>query len=258
MDKLINQDAIEIDLQQLLSILWRKAWLLILVSALAAALAFGYAWFFVTPTYAASAQLYVNNNYVDSPGFSSSQIEAAQNLADTYMVILESRNVLEEVREHTKLDYTYRQLKGMISAAAVNDTEVFEVKVTCDDYQHAAIIANGITAVLPDKIAAVVEGSSVRVVDYATENPNPVGPNYRSYLSMGAVVGFSLCLVVILVLEIMNTTIHSEEYLTQTYQNLPLLTVIPGAESKKSKYYRGYYATPSKRRSSSGKGGTVK
>lgn len=254
MDKYENQE-IEIDLKRLLPVLWSKAWIILLVSALLAALSYGCARFFVTPAYAASTRLYVNNNYVDSPGFSSSQITAAQDLANTYMVIMESRSVLEKVREQTNLGYTYGQLKNMISAYSVDETEVFEVKVTCADYRHAAIIANEIAEVLPDKIATVVEGSSVRVVDYAVENPDPVSPNYRSFLLLGAFVGFALSVAAVTVLALWDTTIYSEEYLTQTYGNLPLLTVIPGAGSTKKGYYKGYYETPSKKRSSSKRGG---
>lgn len=254
MDKYENQE-IEIDLKRLLPVLWSKAWVILLVSALLAALFYGYARFLLTPTYAASTRLYVNNNYVDSPGFSSSQITAAQDLANTYMVIMESRSVLEKVREQTDLGYTYSQLKNMISAYSVDETEVFEVTVTCGDYRHAAIIANEIAEVLPDKIATVVEGSSVRVVDYAVENPEPVSPNYRSFLLLGGGVGFALSVAAVTVLALWDTTIYSEEYLTDTYGDLPLLTVIPGTGSTKKGYYKGYYETPSPKRSSSKRGG---
>ena len=244
MEKNERQENIEIDIKRLLVVLWQRLWLILLVAVLGGAIAFGYAWFFITPTYSASAQLYVNNNYVDSPGFSSSQLMAAQDLANTYMVIMESRSVLEDVESQTKLGYTYGQLKSMVSAAAVNETEIFEVRVKGTNYQHVAQIANAVVDVLPDKITAVVEGSSVRVVDYAVENPNPVGPNYRSYLLMGALAGMVLSGALVIVLEFLDTTIHSEEYLTQKYENLPLLTVIPGAESAKGGYYKGYYETP--------------
>lgn len=247
MEKNENQETIEIDLKRLLSVLWSKAWIILLVCALTAALSYGYARFFITPTYTATARFYVNNNYVDSPGFSSSQITAAQDLANTYMVIMESRNVFDDVRKRTKLGYTCDQLKSMVSAAAVNETEVFEVTVICTNYQHAAMIANAITDVLPDKIAAVVEGSSVRVVDYAVENPNPVGPNYQSFLLLGAALGLVLSAVVVVVADLLDTTINSEDYLNQVHEKFPLLAVIPGTGGTKTGHYKGYYeAAPKK------------
>ena len=254
-----NKGIIEVDLRQLFATLWHRAWILILSGILIGAIAFAYAWFNVAPTYSASVQLYVNNNYVDSPGFSSSQIAAAQDLADTYMVILESRHVLEKVQQQTNLGYSYNQIRNMVSASAVNETEIFRVYVTCGDYRHAAIIANAIADILPGRISEVVEGSSVRIVDYAVENPNPVGPNYQRYALLGAIVGIAISAFIIVVAYLLDTTINTEEHLSRAYGEYPLLAVIPGEESAKGKYYyRGYYAVPYRRKNESKTGGAKK
>lgn len=247
-----NRGVIEIDLKRLLTVLWSRLWIILLTGVLFGGIALGYAWFFVTPTYSASTQLYVNNQVTGSPGFSSSQIAAAQNLADTYMVILESRSVLDEVAKRTGLSYSYEQLRKMVVSGALNETEVFQVDVICTNYQRAAQIANAIADVLPDKIAAVVDGSSVRVVDRAVEDPRRVGPSYRSYALLGAVLGCAVSMVLILAVELMDTTVNSEDYLTQVYGKFPLLAVIPGADNNRSKYqkyryYKGNYESPQKK-----------
>ena len=241
-----QSEFLEIDLRQIFLALWSRAWLIILVGVLIAALALSYAMFFVTPTYAASIQLYVNNNY-ESPGFSSSQLVAAQSLADTYMVILESRAVLDKVAKQTNLGYNYGQLKNMVSAASVNDTEIFMVSVVSTNYKHSTQIANTIAEILPNQISAVVYGSTVSVVDYAVENPKPVGPDYGNYMIMGALLGAFFTAAIVVLLEMQNTAIYSEEYLAQVYSEVPLLAVVPGAESSKSAYYKGYYEAQKKR-----------
>ena len=245
-----NREVIEVDLKRMLQALWRKAWLLVIVGVLGAALFLSYAWFFVTPMYSASTQLYVNNTYGENTlGFSSSQLSAAQDLAGTYMVILESRAVLNAVQEQTGLSYTYNKLKSMVSAAAVNETEVFQVNVTCADYKHATIIANAIADVLPEKIASVVPGSDVRVVDYAVETDRQVSPNYQRNVLLGFVAGLVLAAAFVILKELMNTTITDEDYLTQTYGEFPLLAVIPDAQNTStSGYYKGYYEAPPKKK----------
>ena len=255
-----ENETITIDLKRMLLVLWQRIWLIGLAGAICASAAFCYAWFGITPAYSASTQMYVNSNYVDSPGFSSSQLMAAQDLAKTYMVILESRSVLDLVAEKTNLGYSYKQLKSMVSAASVNETEVFEVTVTGADYKHVTVIANAIAEVLPDKIAAVVEGSSVRVVDYAVENPNPVGPSYRRYAMLGGAAGVMLLSVILVAIDVMDTTIISEDYLGQVYSKYPLLAVIPDSESNKSGYGKGYYRYESeqKPRSAGKQGGAAK
>lgn len=238
-----NKESFEIDIKRIALAVWRRAWIVVMVGAICASLFLSYAYFFVTPQYSASIKVYVNNTYgTSSPGFSSSQISAAQSLARTYMVILKSRTVMNEVAEITGLPYTYNQLVGMTVSSTVSDTEVFETKVTCANYKHAAQIANAIAQVLPDKIAAVVEGSSVRVVDYAVENRSRVSPNYRNYALVGLVIGVLFSAAVIVVLDVLDNSIHSEEYLEEVYGDMPLLAVIPDAENPRgSGYYKGYY-----------------
>lgn len=256
-----TREHLEIDLKRMLLVLWSNLWIILLVGILVAAMAFGYAWFFVTPTYSASTQMYVNNNYPDSPGFSSSQLTAAQYLASTYIVIMRSRPVLDAVAEKTQLGYNYGQLRGMITANTVDNTEIFEVRVTCTNYKHAAAIANAIADVLPEKLPAVVDVASVRVVQYAVENPNPNGPNYAKYGLLGAAIGFILSAAVIVILELMDTTISSEEYLSTVYKGYPLLAVIPGAESTKSGYkgyYKGSYAAAKPKPADADKSGGAK
>lgn len=247
-----KRDIIDIDIKRLLLIIWQRLWLIVLIGLVLGSLALSYAWFFVTPTYESSTKIYVNNQMKDTNGFSSSQISAAQELAYTYMVILESRSVLDEVAEKTQLGYSYGQLQSMVKASTVNSTEVFEVVVKCTDYKHAAIIANAIADVLPDKIAAVVEGSSVRVVDYAVENPNQVSPNYTNYAMIGFLTGAVLCTLILVLLDILDTTINSEEYLARVYYEVPLLAVIPSVNENKKKYskyraYKGTYETQEKK-----------
>ena len=253
MDK--NKENIEIDLKRILWALWSRAWIVILAGIICAAAAFSYAYFLITPTYASSVTIYVNNTYLDNnQGFSSSQLTAAQDLADTYMVILKSRSVLDKVAEQTNLGYSGKALGTMISAHAINETEVFEVEVTCTDYKHAAVIANAIADVLPGRIAEVVEGSSVKVVDYAEENPVAVGPSYKKFAVLGAAVGILLSAVVVILMDVTDTTIVSEEYLSNVYPKTPLLAVISGPGNGKSGYrkgyrgyYRGYYQTTKNR-----------
>lgn len=239
MDK--NKGNIEIDLKRCLLSLWSRAWIVVLAGIIFATAAFSYAYFMVEPTYSSSVKIYVNNKYTESEGFSSSQLTAAQNLANTYMVILESRSVLDKVAEQTGLGYSSAALNKMITAHAINETEVFEVVVTCTDYHDAAAIANAVLDVLPSRIKEVVLGSDVKVVDVAEENPNPVGPSYQKYVILGAAVGVLLSAALIILADVTDTTINSEEYLNHTYPDYPLLAVIPGANNPKSGYYKGYH-----------------
>lgn len=233
-----------VDTKRLLGSLWRKSWIVGIVAVVSAVVILCGSLLFITPRYTASAMLYVSNSSISiSSGFSisSSDLTAAQSLVRTYLVVLNSNSTLETVIREAGVTYNCEELKEMITAGAVNGTEVFEVSVTSEDPKEAKHIANAIAVVLPGRIASVVEGSTVRVVDYAEEPENCSYPNYVLSTGIAFAAGALLTVFIIVAKELSNRTIRSEEYLTQTYKNIPLLAVIPDTREKGKSSYQGYY-----------------
>lgn len=226
-----TREGIEIDFQHILKAIWRRLWLVLLVGALAGAITWGYAWFTIEPTYASSVLMCVDNQYPGSPGYSSSQLEAAKMLAKTNMDILRSRTVLEEAGKRAGLKYSYGQMRGMVTAMANEETHLFTFTVTCGNAKDAYKLATAIGEVLPSVSEEALIGSSVSVIDAAVLNKNPVGPNYTRYALLGVLVGMSLVLLLIVLADVMDTTIHSEDYLAVAYGDIPLLAVIPPVNS---------------------------
>lgn len=234
---------VEIDLGELFVALCKKAWIIAVVTVLVGAVVGAYAFFFVAPKYKASAMMYVNNNSVSvgSTSFDLSDLNAAKSLVSTYMVILNSRNVLNDVIEESGVDYSYKDLKSMISAAPVDSTEVFEVVVTSTSPEEAELIANSICSVLPKKIASIVESSSVRIVDSAVLPESKSSPNVIMYTLVGMLIGFVGSCIVVIVLKLYDNSITSEDYLIDNYR-YPILAVIPDFDDthQKGKYYYSY------------------
>ncbi|MGI6544894.1 MAG: YveK family protein [Fastidiosipilaceae bacterium] len=238
MEKTSN-DYYEIDLLQLLQALWKRIWTIVTVAIIAGAVLFCYATFLVTPLYEAETLIYVNNSSVSREStITPSELTAAQSLVDTYIVILNLRTTLNDVIEQAGLHYSYEELVKMIKSGAVNNTEVFSIKVTSADPQEAELIANTIADILPDKIGEIVEGSSVRIVDYATLPESKASPNVTKYTAIGMLIGMIITSLVIIIMEVTNTLIDNEEYLIQTY-DLPILAIIPDLfGSSSGDYYR--------------------
>ena len=237
-----SNDYYELDLVQWLQALWRKFWAIVLAALICACAAFSVASFVVTTKYQAEALMYVNNSSFSvgntSFSISNSELSAAQSLVDTYIIILNSRTSLNAVIEEADLDYSYAQLKQMLQADSVNNTEVFSVTVTSEDPAEAERIANTITRVLPQTIADVVDGSDVRIVDYAVIPAEKSSPNVTLYTAIGMMIGFALMCLIITIQEMTDTLIHDEDYLLETYK-LPVLSVVPDLINGKE---HGYYA----------------
>ena len=224
-------EEVEIDLLKLAEELLHHAKIIIVVTLLAAVIAFGVTYYLVTPLYTSTALMYVNNSSftVGSTSFSisSAELTAAKSLVDTYSVILKSRNTLEDVIRQENLPYTYEQLYEMVSSSAVNATEIFEINVTSPSPAEAEHLANVLASVLPGKIAAIVEGSDVRIVDYAVIPSSRTSPSYTTNTAVGALAGFLLICVIVVLRYLFDESIRSEDYLSQAYPNIPLLAVVP-------------------------------
>lgn len=253
MDK--KKVGMEIDLKKLLLSVARRLWLILLVGIIVAVLAFGYAASFIDDVYAAEVRLYVNNTYgAGTIGFSSSQMTAAQSLATTYMVVLDTYDVLEEVAEvavneyGASKTYTVAQLRSMITTAAIDETEVFKVVVSCGNKKDAVKIANAVKDVLPQVVDDVVNGvnevtaGAPLVALQQAEYKGKVAPNEGRYGLVGAMIGVLVTAIAVVAGDLLDTSINSEEFLAEAYEDIPLLAVIPDAENPKTgSGYKGYY-----------------
>lgn len=242
-----------IDLKRALMLLWQKSLLIIVVSIVFAVAVFGATRFLITPKYESSVMFYVNNSNLsvgDSTlSISTGDISASKSLVESYIVILNTRQSLNEVIEHAEVDITYTELKKMITASAVNDTEIFEVVVTSDDPAEAELLANAIAAVLPQRISGIIENTSARVVDAAVIATKPSSPGYTINTVIGFIIGFIVCVAAILLRDMINTTIQAEEDVTQVCA-YPILTAVPDMyASGKGGYYYGYGEDGKKKKS---------
>lgn len=238
----INQDEVEFDLLHLAQVLWHHVLPIILAGIILGVAVLGFTKVFVKPTYDSQVYLYVNSNNLSVGGtqVSLSDLSVAKSLVDTYIVILNTRTTLNEVIERAGVDYTYEQLKKMISAKSVNSTEIFSVNVTSTNPQEAAILANTVAEVLPYKIAEVVDGSSVRIVDYAIVAPKRSSPSYSTNTLIGVALGIFLMSAIYIIRDLMDEQIHDTDYLSKTYGEIPVLAVIPDLTAKNSNHYSYY------------------
>lgn len=255
-DKMIEKNGeIEIDLKRLMRVLVSKTWMICIVAIIAAALMLASTILFVTPLYESSAMFYVNNNSFSlgdtSVSIESGDITAAKSLVNSYIVILKTRESLNDVIDYSGVDRTYEELREMIDAAPVNSTEIFEVVVTSPDPKEAEKIADAIAYILPNRISTIIDGTSAKVVDSAILPSAPSSPNYVNNTIIGFALGFILCIAFVVLREIFDVTIRTDEDITQNCPH-PILASVPDMMAQtKGGYYYGYGskakdATPSK------------
>jgi len=247
-----RNEEVEIDLRRLALAVWRKAWLVVLSAVLCAAIAFAGTYYFVTPEYQASTMFYVNNSSISVGDTalsltSTGDLSAAKSLVNSYIVILRSRSCLNDVMDYAGVNYSYSAMRSMIAAASVNNTEIFQVTVTSTDPVEAEKIANSIAYILPKKISGIIDGTSAKIVDYAVIPSSASSPSYSRNAAMGFVIGFVLCVGVIVLMELFDTVIRNEEDVEQV-TDLPILAAVPDMQTSGSGGYGSYYSKDSGKR----------
>ena len=217
----------EIDLRRLGTALLKKAWLIVLCAVVVAAAVFIYSKKFITPQYRTNISIYVNNtNKGQNIGISSSDLATSQRLVATYIDVLKSDLVLDQVAQQLKLNIPASVLRGMLMAESPEGTEVLTVYVTNADRFLAAQIANAIADVAPDAIAEIVVGSSAKIIDRAKVPTAPCSPNNTKNALSGGVVGAAIAVIGICLRELLDVRVKDEEDLARIC-SAPLLGNIP-------------------------------
>ncbi len=240
-----NGDFAEINLKRILDALLHRVWSILFASVVGALLVFAITYFFVTPQYESAVMFYVNNSSISVGGTSlsidSSDISASKSLVNTYIVILNTDETMSDVIDYAKVRRGSRELKDMITAEAVDDTEVFRVVVTSADPAEANKIADAISYILPKRISNIVEGTSAKIVDHALMPARPSSPSYVMNAMLGFLLGLVLAVGLTVVREMMDITIRKEDDIHRVC-NHPILAFVPdmNAPTKSSGSYYHY------------------
>ena len=246
-----SMEADTIDLLELAKALWKNILAIALVAVIFGSAAFGYTAFLVEPSYQATASLYVNNSSFSlgatNFSISAAELNASNSLVSVYIYILNSRTTMEDVIKEADLSYSPEELSKMVSAKGINATGAFEVTVTSKNPSEAELIANTIARILPDRIAEIVDGSSVRIVDYAIIPSHRSGPSMVKNTAMGILAGGFLAAAVVVVRFLTDDKsklmIKSADELREMCPDIPVLAMIPDmrVSEKKNGYYSSYY-----------------
>ncbi len=232
--------GITIDVPSLLSVFWKRKWIILLSGVAAALITYVWILLFVTPEYATSVTLYANNAKSTDMNttISSAELSASARLVDTYAAIILSDPVLEQVINDNNLNMTTSNLAKRITISAVNSTEVFKVRVIYPEPKVAANIANSIADIAPGVIGGIVDGCSIKLVSYAKVPVKKASPKYQEDVEKGFWTGIVLSAVVIFLIAALDTRVKSEADLNEWEK--PVLGIIPLFEEAERTGMYGY------------------
>ena len=228
-----NGKTYEIDLDRVVAAVKARFWLPVVAAVLGALVCFGCASYLVTPKYQARSIFYVNNSASalneSMLSITSADITASRGLVESYIVILNTRETLVEILEEARSQRTPEELEKMLSAGAVNATELFQVVAESPDPVEAELLADAVALVLPRRIASIVEGSSAKVVDAAILPSRPSSPDIPKWTAIGGLGTFGVVLMLVVLRAVFDVSIHTEQDIVRLCA-FPVLASVPDME----------------------------
>ena len=175
-----SQDEIEIDLLELLRVLWSKIGYVILAALALGLLMVLVSKVFMKPQYESTTKMYVLSKQDSSSTVTSGDLQASSLLTKDYAELIQSRQVVETVIAQLNLDLTYEEFLNKITVTTQNDTRILSITVKDEDPYVASQMADAIRVAASDHIQNVMNTEAVNVVDEANIPDEPVSPSIKT------------------------------------------------------------------------------
>lgn len=252
-NKPIENKENQLDLNQLLRICRQHVWLFVIWTIALGVLGFVVAEFAVIPKYTASTQILVNQKHSSSDQAYNNQ-QADIQMINTYKDIITNQvilskaskqleNPLKVIRPAQKAVYrenaygrrvlvrsakpavvkqtgnksyhvTTNQLKKAISVETQQNSQVFTLNVKTANAAESAAIANTVASVFKQQIKHIMSVNNVTIVSKASVPSSPSFPNKKLFALAGAVIGLIGSFAYVVIKELTDTTIKSDDYLS--------------------------------------------
>ena len=228
-----EQEKFEIDVFQLVKVLWKRKFLIALVALVAGLAAFAYSSFVIKPQYASTTRIYVvNRNQTDKPGLTNQDLQAGSYLVKDYREIILSQDVLEKVVADQNLTIDAKTLGKKVSVTVPADTRIVSISVRDGKPEEASRIANALREVAAQKIISVTRVSDVTTLEEARPATSPSSPNIRRNTMMATIAGVGIVIVIVLLVELLDDRVKRPEDIEEV-MHISLLGVIPNLEKLK-------------------------
>ena len=228
-----EQDKFEIDVFQLVKVLWKRKFLITLVALVAGLAAFAYSSFVIQPQYTSTTRIYVvNRNQGDKPGLTNQDLQAGSYLVKDYREIILSQDVLEKVVADQNLTIDAKTLGRKVSVTVPVDTRIVSITVRDGKPEEASRIANALREVAAQKIISVTRVSDVTTLEEARPATSPSSPNIRGNTMMATIAGVGLVTIIVLLVELLDDRVKRPEDIEEV-MHISLLGVIPNLEKLK-------------------------
>ncbi len=230
----MSQTGKELAVQEYIELL-KKYRLWILMSIIGMAIAFGCVRYMTyKPMFTAQTSLLVTSNTIEleEGEIKNGTTSSGNNVLMTFSEVIDSQTLQNEVKEELSIEDL-----GEITVSN-NGGSVIRINVNHSDATLAALIANTTAKEFTKMIQSMMSDINLQVLDPAMMPQDMTGMGLLKVVMIGAIVGLVVVVGIILVREVLDTTLKLPKDIEREIE-IPLLGAIPDVEPELKAYMKG-------------------
>lgn len=236
----------EIDLKELFYYYFKKIPIILTITVLFIVIGTIYAFVGKTPMYSSDVTIVlVSGNNEETETVTQTNISINEKLVSTYSEIVTSRKVLNQVIKELNLDYTYKELRNMITINGVSDTEIIKIEVKSENALEAQVIANKTAVVFERNVQDIYNLQNVAILDEAILAEEAYNDNKIKDICISTIIGIIISSAIIFMMYYFDDSVQSAEVVEKRL-GIPVIGQLPlnvdsnSNPSKKPKKRKGW------------------
>lgn len=219
---------IEVDLVEMLQILLKRKWIIIIITLFSVIIAATVSFFYTKPVYESRASVIIAKEgaaalYEDK--YTYNDIIMYQNLVKTYSEIAKSNSVLKKTQEGIKA-YCTKGISNLITITPKANTQILELKVKGDTPIIVTNIAKELVRNFIIEAKRVLPAGNIEVLDEPEIPSGPMPSNRNRKIGIAFILGLMVSVTLVFLLEYANQTMRTEEDIKRCL-DIPILSSIP-------------------------------
>lgn len=227
-----------ITVTEMITALKKRYLVMLIFLGVGLALAGFFSFFVFIPKYSSQAQLLVTEKKTEY-GVSNNDMNTTLQRINTYADLIKGDLVMDEVHDQLIKKYKLRiptdTLKESIKIENEEQSLLFTVRATTDSAIKSQRVANTTAQVFKDNTKEMINADNITITSNAEVQTKAVFPNHPLTLTIGAVMGVLIGIIVAIVLELNDRRVKSLKFVTEElgYVHLGSIAYIPEKEMKK-------------------------
>lgn len=165
--------------------------------------------FLMKPKYEANTQVLVNQKEKNNE-YMAQEVQSNLQLVNTYAEILKSPRIIDDVAKKDS-KYSSSQIKSMLDITSQSDSQILTINVKNGSKADAENVANEIAQVFKKDMPKIMSIDNVSVLSKADGTATKVSLNLIQNLAIGLILGLILGMVIIVIKELFDKRIKTEE-----------------------------------------------